>query len=86
MNRGCPAVDVTSMGTSALVFPQIQTLSWVGPGVLAVGFPVSGLQSGPTPSFEARLSVKAGSGWGNFPIELKELFSKVHWRLVKCST
>lgn len=50
------------------------------------GLPVSGLQSGPTPSFEAQLSGKAGSARGDFLVELKELFSKVHRRLVKCST
>lgn len=49
------------------------------------GLPVSGLQSGSTPSSEAQRSGKAGSAWGHFLVELKELFSKGHRRLVKCS-
>lgn len=53
---------------------------------LLVGFLCLDSSHSPPPSSEAQLSVKFGSGWGNSPDELKKLFSKVHWRLVKRST
>lgn len=79
-----PTAEVTSLGTRALVFPR-STLFLGGAGRFC--FWASHVWTpGRDCSLEAQLSVKADSGCGDFLVELKELFSKVHWRLVKCST